>query len=416
MARTQRAAHGRVALIVWVLAAALLLIACTPDDPQPEPAVRAPATEPSSESAAEPTSLPQAANSPREDAPSAVDNMRDEAFPDALIDPDQILSGGPPPDGIPAIDEPKFQHVDDVDWLAETAALLAITIDGDTRGYPFQILTWHEIVNDTVGGVPVAVTYCPLCNSGVGFDRRVDGKVLDFGTSGRLYASNLVMYDRQTESLWPQLTGQASVGVMTGAKLEFVPVFPVGWSDFREAHPDAWVLSRDTGHSRDYGRNPYVGYDTDPDRDPLFGAPTEDDRLPPMERVIALEGKTETVAVLRAAVEAAGVLTETIDDRPVVLFFTEGQASALETASVAGGRDIGTVAVFDPIVDGKALSFDRDGHRFTDAQTGSTWNIRGQAIGGPLAGAQLTGYPFIDTFWKSWVAFVPDTRIADERT
>lgn len=209
-----------------------------------------------------------------------------------------------------------------MDWLADDEAVLAVEIDGDARAYPYQIMTWHEIVNDTVGGIPVAITYCPLCNSGVGFDRRVGDKVLDFGTSGRLYASNLVMYDRQTESLWPQLTGQAAVGVMTGMQLEFVPVFPLGWAAFREAHPDGWVLSRDTGYSRDYGRNPYLGYDTDPGRDPLFGAPTDDERLPPLERVIALEGAGETVAVLRSLVEDAGVLTETVGDRPVVLLFT----------------------------------------------------------------------------------------------
>ncbi|HEX6231892.1 MAG TPA: DUF3179 domain-containing (seleno)protein, partial [Jiangellaceae bacterium] len=134
--------------------------------------------------------------------------------------------------------------------------------------------------------------------------------------------SNLVMYDRQTESLWPQLTGQAAVGVMTGVQLEFVPVFPVGWAAFREAHPDGWVLSRDTGYSRDYGRNPYLGYDTDPGRDPLFGAPTDDERLLPLERVIALEGGGETVAVLRSLVEQARVLTETVGGQPLVLLFT----------------------------------------------------------------------------------------------
>jgi hypothetical protein len=114
--------------------------------------------------------------------------MADDAFPEPLIDPAEILSGGPPPDGIPAIDSPTFERVADVDWLAEDEAVLAVEIDGDARAYPYQIMTWHEIVNDTVGGVPVAVTYCPLCNSGVGFDRRVGDKVLDFGTSGRLYA------------------------------------------------------------------------------------------------------------------------------------------------------------------------------------------------------------------------------------
>ena len=115
-----------------------------------------------------------------------------------------------------------------------------------TRAYPVQVMTWHEIVNDTVGEVPVAVTYCPLCNSGVAFCRQVGDRLLDFGTSGMLYADNLVMYDRQTESLWPQLTGQASVGVLTGTRLESLPVGVAGWDQFRRAHPDALVLSRDT--------------------------------------------------------------------------------------------------------------------------------------------------------------------------
>ena len=216
-----------------------------------------------------------------------------------------VLAGGPPPDGIPAIDEPTFLRARDVNWLADTEAVLALTVGDETRAYPFQIMTWHEIVNDTVGGVPVAVTYCPLCNSGVAFDRRVDGKVLDFVTSGMLHANNLIMYDRQTESLWPQLSGQAAIGVMTGATMDVLPTSPVGWADFRTAHPDAWVLSRDTGHRRDYGRNPYVGLDSDPDRPPPFGAPSDDDRLPPMERVIALQGSSETVTVVRSAVEEA---------------------------------------------------------------------------------------------------------------
>jgi hypothetical protein len=387
----------------------------------PDDAGGGPATESGAESdggsatASDAVELPQIASSPREDVPSALQDMAHEAFPEPLIDPAEILSGGPPPDGIPAIDTPKFERVADVDWLADDEAVLAIEIDGDARAYPYQILTWHEIVNDTVGDVPVAVTYCPLCNSGVGFDRRVDDKVLDFGTSGRLYASNLVMYDRQTESLWPQLTGEAAVGTMTGTRLEFVPVFPIGWSDFRDDHPDGWVLSRDTGHSRDYGRNPYVGYDVNPEQEPMFGAPTDDDRLFPLDRVIALESSGEQVAVLRSVVEEAGVLTESVGDQQVVLLFVAGQNSALEAAAVAEGRDIGTVAVFDPRLDGGQLTFTaRDDGRFVDEQTGSTWTIRGRAVGGPLEGEQLDGYPFIDTFWKSWVAFAPDTRLVEE--
>jgi hypothetical protein len=364
--------------------------------------------------AVEPVALPQAEVSPREAVPSALQDLRDPAFPDPLLDPNVVLSGGPPPDGIPAIDAPTFLRAQDVDFLADTEAVLVLTVGEETRAYPFQIMTWHEIVNDTVGGVPVAVTYCPLCNSGVAFDRRVDGKVLDFGTSGMLHASNLIMYDRQTESLWPQLSGQAAIGVMTGATMDELPLSPVGWGDFRAAHPDAWVLSRDTGHHRDYGRNPYVGLDRDPDRPPPFGAPSEDDRLPPMERVIALQGSTETVTVVRSVIEEARVVDETVDDRPLVLLHAVGQASALDDGLVSGGRDIGTVAVFDPVVDGTTLSFGVDGAGFVDDQTGSTWNILGEATAGELAGERLTPYPFVDTFWLSWVTFAPDTRVVHD--
>ncbi len=384
------------------LLVALAVAACGSND---APASRDPVTG-SSESVA----LSQAASSPREDVPSALDDMTNSEFPAPLVDPDEIISGGPPPDGIPAIDKPRFQRAADVDWLDDAEAVLTMTIKGETRGYPVQILTWHEIVNDTVAGIPVAATYCPLCNSGVAFDRRVGDRVLDFGTSGRLYNSNLVMYDRQTESLWPQLTGEASVGVLTGAKLASVPMIPVAWRDFREAHPDAWVLSHDTGYDRPYGQNPYPEYDH-PDTGLVFDPGTDDGRLEPKDRVVAISRGSDAVAVVRAAVADAGVVTVTVGGRELVLFHLDGQASALDAYSVSGGADIGSVAVYDPVVDGQRLSFRADGDHFTDAETGSTWNILGEATGGPLAGATLTAQPFTDTFWFAWVAFQPDTRV-----
>lgn len=237
--------------------------------------------------AVQPTALPQAGAGPHEKVPSALRDMNDSAFPPPLIEPDDIVSGGPPPDGIPAIDEPTFIRAADVDWLDGAEPVLLLTLAGETRGYPVQIMTWHEIVNDTVGGVPVAVTYCPLCNSGVAFERQVGGRLLSFGTSGRLYADNLVMYDRQTESLWPQLTFTAAVGVLTGTKLTPHPLQAVSWDEFRAAHPGAWVLSRDTGFTRDYGHNPYVGYDN-PDSRPLFPVPDADHRERLKERALVV--------------------------------------------------------------------------------------------------------------------------------
>lgn len=357
-----------------------------------------------------PVGLDQIPGDEPEEVPSALDDMTDSAFPDPLVDPSQIVSGGPPPDGIPAIDEPKFQRASDIDWLDDGEPVLSVTINGETRGYPVQVMMWHEIVNDTIAGIPVVATYCPLCNSGVTFDRRVGDRVLDFGTSGRLFASNLVMYDRQTESLWPQLTGTASVGVLTGEKLDSHPMIPVAWQDFREAHPDAWVLSRDTGHSRDYGANPYVGYDQ-PDTGLLFHTDPDDDRLALKARIIALTGDDETVAVERDAVAEQGVLEFTLDGAGLVAWHVPGQVSALEDGRVAGGSDIGSVAVYVPTAGGEELTFAAADGTFTDAETESTWNILGEAVDGPLAGETLEAVPFIDTFWFTWATFQPDTRV-----
>lgn len=358
--------------------------------------------------------LPQAKAGPREDTPSALEDMDNGQFPKPLLDTEQIMSGGPPPDGIPAIDQPRFLRAKDIDWLAANEPVLSLTVGDETRGYPIQIMTWHEIVNDTVDGVPVAVTYCPLCNSGVAFRRRAAGRVLSFGTSGKLYANNLVMYDRQTYSLWPQLTGQAAVGVLTGTKLKAIPMGAVAWRDFRTEHPDAWVLSRNTGHDRNYGINPYDGYD-DPDGGLLFDLPREDGRLPVKERVVGVQHNGQAVAVVRTSLADKGVLALEVGGRELVAWHRPGQVSALDTLELAQGRDIGSIAVFDPYID-------RDGDRqklhfrpaddgFTDAETGSRWNIQGRATSGPLSGKHLAAYQHLDTFWFAWVAFQPGTRI-----
>jgi len=160
------------------------------------------------------------------------------------IDYSELLSGGPPRDGIPSIDDPKFISVSEAaDWLAPNEPVIALELNGDVRAYPLQILIWHEIVNDTVGGVPVIVTFCPLCNSAITFDRRLNGKVFEFGTSGLLRNSDLVMYDRTTESLWQQFTGEGIAGDMAGAQLSFYPSSIISFGDFRAAHPNGKVLS-----------------------------------------------------------------------------------------------------------------------------------------------------------------------------
>jgi hypothetical protein len=190
---------------------------------------------------ARPVALPRVEASPKESVPSALDAAGGAGLPAPLVDPHEIISGGPPPDGIPSIDRPTFLKAGDVGFLRDGEPVLSLRVGDDARAYPVQILIWHEVVNDTVGGVPVAVSYCPLCNSAIAYDRRLGDRVLEFGTSGRLYHSALVMYDRQTQSLWSHFSGQAIAGVLTGAQLRLFPVSTVSWAEWRRANPDGWT-------------------------------------------------------------------------------------------------------------------------------------------------------------------------------
>lgn len=347
----------------------------------------------------------------RRDVPSALDDREDDRFPDPLIDPDEIRSGGPPPDGIPPIDDPKFVRQCSVDWLTASEPVLDLQIGDDARAYPLRIMTWHEIVNDTIDGVPVTISYCPLCNSAIAYDRRVDGDVLDFGTSGQLLRSSLVMYDRQTESLWSHFTATAVVGSLTGTALETFPVQTISFDDFRGAHPDGLVLSQDTGHSRDYGRNPYSGYD-DPSASPFLFDGDADDTLPPMTRVIGVERRGQAVALLLDRLLDQRVTTFEIGGETLVAWVKPGTASALDASSIPDGRDVGASGVFVPEVDARALTFRADGETFRDDETGSTWNVLGHAVAGPLEGRRLEAVTHLDTFWFAWSAFQPETEVA----
>jgi hypothetical protein len=338
------------------------------------------------------------------------------AGPTPLVDPDEIVSGGPPPDGIPPIDHPKFIDPSEAGWLSGREPVLSLELHGDARAYPAQILLWHEIVNDDVGGVPVTVTYCPLCNTGIAFRRPVvDGELLDFGTSGKLYRSNLVMYDRQTESYWAQVTGQAIMGRLTGTQLEFIPVQLVAWEDWVARHPDGKVLSRDTGHRRSYGSNPYEGYDR-PDSQPFLFKGEPDPRLPSKARVVGVRVGDDVVAfpyeqLTAHATRGWSVLSETVGGRQVVVFWKDGAASAVDSGQIAFSRSVGATGVFDPAPDGRRLTFAATQAGIVDDQTGSSWDIFGRAVGGPLEGAQLDRVISIESFWFDWAAFYPDTRI-----
>jgi hypothetical protein len=261
---------------------------------------------------------------------------------------DEFLSGGPPKDGIPAIDRPRFVEVDEAEaWLDTREPVVELVVGGRARAYPIQILIWHEIVNDRLSDVPVAVTFCPLCNTAIAFDRRVGGRTLDFGTTGKLRSSDLVMYDRQTESWWQQFGGEAVVGRYTGARLRELPARIVAWREFRREHPRGEVLSRDTGHVRSYGQNPYEGYD-DVDSGPLFPAKNADDeRLPPKERVVFVQRGGESVAVPYSILQKRGAVRVTVGGHRLLIRWRPGVASPLDSAGIGFGRDVGAAEVLE---------------------------------------------------------------------
>ncbi|WP_037373846.1 DUF3179 domain-containing protein [Sediminimonas qiaohouensis] len=256
----------------------------------------------------------------------------------AIDDWSEIISGGPPKDGIPALSDPEFLPADAETRLSPREPVITVTIDGARpRAYPIRYLMWHEIVNDEVADIPIAVTFCPLCNSGMTFDRRVGDRVLWFGVSGKLRNSDMIMYDRQTQSWWQQAVGRGIVGRMTGVELKSLPTWMESWKAFRTAHPDGLVMD-EPSYSRAYGQNPYRNYDSA--REPfLYDGEDPPHGIDPLVRVLRVGGRAWPLTRLREE----GRITEA----GLTITWQSGQASALDTASIGQGRDVGNVRVRD---------------------------------------------------------------------
>lgn len=248
----------------------------------------------------------------------------------------EIISGGPGKDGIPALTDPPFRPAKGAD-LAEREPVITVEMAGEARAYPLRYLIWHEIVNDRIGGVPVAVTYCPLCNSALVFDRRLDGRELEFGVTGKLRFSDMVMYDRQSESWWQQAVGQGIVGEMTGRSLIQIPSWMESWERFVARNPQGRVMA-EPKLRRPYGTNPYQRYDS-AKKPFLFNGEMPPNGVPPLVRVV----RVGQLAWPLPRLAKAGELREA----GVVITWSEGQASALDTASIARGRDVGNIRVRD---------------------------------------------------------------------
>jgi hypothetical protein len=257
------------------------------------------------------------------------------------VDLDEIVSGGPPKDGIPAIDAPVFEPVAEVD-LPGNEPVIGLTVEGEARAYPLRILIWHEIVNDEIRDRPVAVTWCPLCNTGLVFDRRLGDRILDFGTTGKLRNSDLVMYDRQTESWWQQLTGEAIVGALAGAELAMLPARLESFAEFKARAPDGKVLVPTAPEARPYGRNPYASYERA--KAPfLYGGPLPEG-IAPLARVVRVGDEAWSLELVRRRGR--------IETGSLRLTWSPGQSSALDAPWIADGLDVGTVVVEERTPDG----------------------------------------------------------------
>ena len=335
-------------------------------------------------------------------------------FSKATVDLDEILVGIPasnPRDLIRPIDEPRFDTAADTEWLTESEPGVMLDIGGDVRFYPLSVLTRHEIVNDEVGGMPVAVTYCPLCNTAVVFDREFEGNTLRLGVSGLLRHSDMVMWDDQTESLWQQITGEGIVGEEAGSQLTIIPASIVRWADFVAENPDGLAMSEDQGLGIRYGTNPYEFYSS---RTRPFGffQGEIDDRLPALERVVGVTvGETEK-AYPFIDLQEIKVVNDEVNGQPVVVLWgAPDTADALDSFDLTQSRGIGTAVAYDPVVDGQTLTFEPAGEFFRDVETGSTWTILGTALDGDMAGSQLDLISHRNEFWFAWQAFFPEAEV-----
>ncbi len=336
-------------------------------------------------------------------------------FSNSIIDLEELLVGIPasdPRDAISPIDNPKFEAVSESNWIEDQEPGVLIEIEGDARFYPLSIMIRHEIVNDEVGGIPVAITYCPLCNTALAFDRRFQGETLRLGVSGLLRNSDLVMWDDVTQTLWQQITGEAIVGEHAGQSLTPVGSAIVRWADFRDNQPNGQALSSDQGFGRVYGSNPYEFYSSRP-RPYNFFSGEIDDRFPALERVVGVNANGVDKAYPFSLINKVQVVNDNLAGQELVVFWgASDTADALDSGVIANGIAVGTGIVYSPVVNGQTLTFEASGDaEFVDNETGTTWTILGKATKGALAGEELELLPHRNEFWFAWQAFFPDAEV-----
>ncbi len=355
----------------------------------------------------------------RRDLPNGLDFATEQWSTDwsrRTVELDSIFLGirGPDPrDRIAPLDNPQYDSIADSDWIEDNEPGVLLTLGDIAQFYPLSVMTRHEIVNDVVGDVPVSVTFCPLCNTGIVFDRRFEGDVLRLGVSGLLRRSDMVMWDDATDSLWQQLTGIGIVGEHAGDQLTIIPSRIVSFGSFAREFPTGLALSEDQEFGYRYGQNPYAGYSSAKAPIPSFFHDVLDPRLPALSRVVGVDEGGVVKGYAFDGLQAAGAVNDVVGGVPVAIFWgDEATSDALDARSISGGVGIGTASAYLSTVDGSILTFESvDDLTFRDLETGTTWSILGKAIEGPLAGKSLEVAVHRNEFFFAWAAFFPKATL-----
>lgn len=325
-----------------------------------------------------------------------------------------------PRNTFPKIDYPEFIGMDEgLEKFFRQEPVIAVSINGQSKAYPLNMLTMHEISNDSLGGVPILPTFCPLCNSSVVYDRRLthngENYLLEFEVSGMLRNSDMIMADKQTQTWWQQLMGWGIVGELAEAELTVIPSMVISVQDYFSSHPDGLILSPElpTRAKGNYGTNPYVGYDGEGNKPyaDFFDFEKLDSRLDPMERILDFESPNGHKIYPFSNLAEEGVVNDHFDEKDIVIFFKESTVSVLDTRQIVNGKAVGSATLFSAMLEGQLYEFYQKNGKFYDRQTGSEWNISGQCVGGTLKGKQLKSEGYSNHFAFAWLSFFPDSEI-----
>lgn len=303
------------------------------------------------------------------------------------------------------VDAPIFTSIKSARWIDDDAWVIALELNGESRAYPLALLVNHQIVNDVMQGIPIAITYCPMCNSALVFERRVGDQVLRFGVSGAMRNSGFLMWDDVTESWWQQFTGEAIVGDYMGTRLEVLPSKIVTWEAFSKWHPMGRVLVADEKLGKlTYSPHRINEYERIV---PTLDKPV-DNRLPAKERVLAAIVNNEAVAYPFSLLAQWGVVNDSVGGQAVVAFWQSGEHTQ---NAVEEDQDVGMAVLFYRQVEGQTLTFILSAGKIIDKETGSTWTIFGEAIRGPLKNTQLEQVEGSAYYWFAWINTYPETRL-----